>query len=119
MSYRNLDFWIRSGFFTPSVAADGAGTERVYSFEDLAIIRLAWFLREQGVESARVRSLIQYLEHRARPLRGWLAMRANDTRFFQDGLEALECAADCGAAMLVHLDRVIGELERAIEAEER
>ena len=48
--YRTLDYWARSRFLTPSLApANGKGTQRQYSFNDLIALRVARELRTAGV----------------------------------------------------------------------
>lgn len=60
MAYRNLDYWDRVGLFVPSVQeADGIGTNRIYSFEDLVKARAILALRGAGVEMARVREMLK------------------------------------------------------------
>ena len=40
ITYRQLDYWTRTGLVTPSVKdAHGSGTQRLYSFQDLATLR--------------------------------------------------------------------------------
>ncbi|MBC7105109.1 MAG: MerR family transcriptional regulator [Firmicutes bacterium] len=46
LTYRQLDYWDRSGFISPSVAAAaGPGTERLYSFRDVVALKVAKRLR--------------------------------------------------------------------------
>ena len=41
ITYRQLDYWARTGLVTPSVrAADGSGTQRLYSFTDVVELRI-------------------------------------------------------------------------------
>ena len=40
ITYRQLDYWTRTGLVTPSVKdAHGSGTQRLYSFQDLATLK--------------------------------------------------------------------------------
>ena len=40
--YKRLDSWANSGFLMPSIAeADGTGSRRLYSFQDLVALRTA------------------------------------------------------------------------------
>ena len=58
LKYATVDYWDRSGFLSPSVAgAQGKGSDRVYSFQDLIALRVARQLREAGISlQARARS---------------------------------------------------------------
>lgn len=51
IKYTTLDLWIRSGFFVPSVTAEGKGTKRRFSFFDILQIQLIAYLKEIGVNS--------------------------------------------------------------------
>ncbi len=53
ISYRQLDYWTRTGLVTPSVNdAHGSGTQRLYSFQDLATLRVIKKLLDTGVSPA-------------------------------------------------------------------
>lgn len=48
-SYRQLDYWSRTGVLTPSLAdAAGSGSQRRYSIEDVALARLVCQISRQG-----------------------------------------------------------------------
>ncbi len=50
ISYRQLDYWARTGLVTPSVRdAGGSGTQRLYSFQDLVQLRVIKKLIDAGV----------------------------------------------------------------------
>ena len=41
ITYRQLDYWARTGLVTPSIRdAEGSGSQRLYSFQDLATLRV-------------------------------------------------------------------------------
>jgi len=62
ISYRQLDYWARTGLVTPSVReAGGSGTQRVYSFQDLVVLKVIKKLADAGVSLQRVRKAIAYL----------------------------------------------------------
>jgi DNA-binding transcriptional MerR regulator len=62
ISYRQLDYWARTGLVTPSVReAGGSGTQRVYSFQDLVVLKVIKKLTDAGVSLQRVRKAIAYL----------------------------------------------------------
>ena len=62
ISYRQLDYWARTGLATPSVQpAMGSGSQRLYSFEDLVELKLIKKLLDAGVSLQRVREAIDYL----------------------------------------------------------
>jgi DNA-binding transcriptional MerR regulator len=53
ITYRQLDYWARTGLVTPSVrAADGSGTQRLYSFTDVVELRIIKRLLDAGIREA-------------------------------------------------------------------
>jgi DNA-binding transcriptional MerR regulator len=66
ISYRQLDYWARTDLVTPSVrAADGSGSQRLYSFTDLVELRIIKRLLDAGVSLQRIRDAIRYLRREA------------------------------------------------------
>ncbi len=66
ISYRQLDYWARTDLVTPSVqAADGSGSQRLYSFTDLVELRIIKRLLDAGVSLQRIREAIRYLRREA------------------------------------------------------
>ena len=62
ISYRQLDYWARTGLLTPSVKdAGGSGTQRLYSFQDLVLLRTIRNLLDAGVSLQSIRKAIEYL----------------------------------------------------------
>ena len=62
ISYRQLDYWARTGLVRPSVRdAGGSGTQRLYSFEDLVVLRTIKKLLDAGVSLQRIRKAIGFL----------------------------------------------------------
>ena len=62
LSPRQLDYWDRRGFLTPSLArAEGYGSARRYSFADLVRLRVAARLRAAGLGLARVQQAVRTL----------------------------------------------------------
>lgn len=78
ITYRNLDYWARTGLVRSSIKqASGRGSRRVYAFADLVALRVVRQLREAGVPLQSIRRAVRYLQARAeRPL-GTLALIAD------------------------------------------
>ena len=71
ISYRQLDYWARTELATPSIQpAQGSGTQRLYSFEDLVELKLIKNLLDAGVSLQRVREAITYLRDLGHDLAG-------------------------------------------------
>jgi DNA-binding transcriptional MerR regulator/predicted RNase H-like HicB family nuclease len=70
ISYRNLDYWARTGLVRASIrAAGGRGTRRLYAFEDLVALRVVKQLRGAGIPLQAIRRAVRYLQmHAEKPL---------------------------------------------------
>lgn len=62
ISYRQLDYWARTGLVSPSIrSAGGSGTQRLYSFQDILVLRVIKSLLDAGVTLQRIRTAIEFL----------------------------------------------------------
>ena len=62
ISYRQLDYWIRTGLIVPSLQeARGSGTQRLYSFSDLLQLKVIKRLTDAGASLRKVRQSIDYV----------------------------------------------------------
>jgi DNA-binding transcriptional MerR regulator len=65
ISYRQLDYWTRTELIVPSVRpAAGSGTQRLYSFRDILILRVVKRLLDAGVSLQNVRAAVHHLADR-------------------------------------------------------
>ena len=62
ISYRQLDYWDRTGLVKPSVrGAQGSGSQREYNFEDLLQLKVIAQLLDAGVTLQKVRKAVEYI----------------------------------------------------------
>lgn len=62
ISYRQLDYWARTGLVVPSIRdASGSGTQRLYSFRDLVVLKVVKRLLDAGVSLQNIRKAIDTL----------------------------------------------------------
>jgi DNA-binding transcriptional MerR regulator len=62
ISYRQLDYWDRTALVQPSVrGASGSGTQRLYSFRDVLVLKLVKSLLDIGVSLQQIRTAIEEL----------------------------------------------------------
>ena len=62
ISYRQLDYWARTGLLRPSVAdATGSGSKRLYSYRDLVELKVIKGLLDAGVSLQSARRAVEYL----------------------------------------------------------
>jgi DNA-binding transcriptional MerR regulator len=65
ITYRQLDYWARTGLVEPSVrAAHGSGSQRLYSFRDILVLKVVKRLLETGISLQQIRSAVQHLRDR-------------------------------------------------------
>jgi len=65
ISYRQLDYWARTGLVVPSIRdASGSGTQRLYSFRDLVVLKVVKRLLDAGVSLQNIRRAIEVLRSR-------------------------------------------------------
>jgi DNA-binding transcriptional MerR regulator len=65
ISYRQLDYWARTGLVVPSIRdASGSGTQRLYSFRDLVVLKVVKRLLDAGVSLQNIRKAIDVLRSR-------------------------------------------------------
>ena len=66
ISYRQLDYWARTGLIQPSLTpAAGSGSRRAYSYRDLLELRVVKSLLDAGVKLESVRLVFEYLRDHA------------------------------------------------------
>jgi DNA-binding transcriptional MerR regulator len=65
ITYRQLDYWARTGLVVPSVRdATGSGTQRLYSFRDILVLKVVKRLLDAGVSLQNIRNAIEHLRSR-------------------------------------------------------
>jgi DNA-binding transcriptional MerR regulator len=85
ISYRQLDYWARTELVTPSVRdADGSGSQRMYSFNDVVQLRVIKKLLDAGVSLPKIRRAVDYL-------RDELKMPIEDVTLVSDGKTIHAC----------------------------
>jgi DNA-binding transcriptional MerR regulator len=62
ITYRQLDYWARTGLVEPSVrAAAGSGSQRLYGFRDILVLKVVKKLLDTGISLQQIRSAVQFL----------------------------------------------------------
>lgn len=88
ITYRQLDYWARTGLVTPSArAAAGSGSQRLYSFKDVLVLKVVKGLLDAGISLQNVRVAVDHLRGR-----GTTDLAA--TTLFSDGTTIFECTED-------------------------
>ena len=88
ITYRQLDYWARTDLVAPSIRpAEGSGTQRLYSFGDLLLLRVVKRLLDAGITLQQIRIAIADL--RGRGVRDIASLT-----LVSDGLSVYECTED-------------------------
>nr|WP_242438870.1 MerR family transcriptional regulator [Streptomyces sp. CB00455] len=65
ITYRQLDYWARTALVEPSVRpAHGSGTQRLYSFRDVVVLKIVKRFLDTGVALQNIRTTVQHLRDR-------------------------------------------------------
>ena len=87
ITYRQLDYWARTGRVEPSVrGAHGSGSQRLYGFRDILVLKVVKRLLDTGVSLQQIRVAIQHLRERG------VEDLANVT-LMSDGASVYECTS--------------------------
>ena len=62
ITYRQLDYWARTGLVEPSIRnAHGSGTQRLYSFRDILVLKIVRGLLDTGISLQNIRLAVDKL----------------------------------------------------------
>ncbi len=65
ITYRQLDYWARTGLVEPTIRnASGSGSQRLYSFRDILVLKVVKRLLDTGVSLQQIRSAVHHLHER-------------------------------------------------------
>lgn len=117
ITYRQLDYWARTGLVEPTVrAAAGSGTQRLYGFRDILVLRVVKRLLDSGVSLQQIRTAVTHLRERG-------VEDLSRITLMSDGASVYECTSDDEVIDLVQggqgvfgiaLGRVWRELEGSL-----
>jgi DNA-binding transcriptional MerR regulator len=115
ITYRQLDYWARTGLVDPTVrGASGSGTQRLYSFRDVLVLKVVKRLLDTGVSLQQIRQAVQHLRDRGvEDLAGITLM--------SDGASVYECTSADEVVDLVQGGQgvfgiAVGRVWREVEA---
>jgi DNA-binding transcriptional MerR regulator len=87
ITYRQLDYWARTGLVEPSVrAAHGSGSQRLYGFRDILVLKVVKRLLDSGISLQQIRAAVQHLhDHGTEDLA--------EVTLMSDGVSVYECTS--------------------------
>jgi len=88
ITYRQLDYWARTGLVVPEIRpAGGSGTQRLYSFRDILILKVIKRLIDAGISLQQIRTAIDHLRARG-------VDDLTQVTLMSDGVSVYECTTD-------------------------
>ncbi|MFM8204794.1 MAG: MerR family transcriptional regulator [Actinomycetales bacterium] len=85
ISYRQLDYWARTGLVEPTIrGAAGSGSQRLYGFRDILVLKIVKRLLDAGVSLQNIRSAVTHLRERG-------AQDLTKITLMSDGASIYEC----------------------------
>ena len=87
ITYRQLDYWARTGLVEPSVrAAHGSGSQRLYSFRDILVLKVVKRLLDTGISLQQIRAAVQHLRDHG-------SDHLAEVTLMSDGVSVYECTS--------------------------
>ncbi len=116
ITYRQLDYWARTGLVEPSVrAAHGSGSQRLYSFRDILVLKVVKRLLDTGISLQQIRAAVQHLrDHGTEDLA--------QVTLMSDGVSVYECTSTDEVVDLLHVGQgvfgiALGRVWREVEGD--
>jgi DNA-binding transcriptional MerR regulator len=87
ITYRQLDYWARTALVEPSVRpAHGSGSQRLYSFRDILVLKVVKRLLDTGVSLQQIRTAVSHLRNRG-------VRDLAQITLMSDGVSVYECTS--------------------------
>ena len=88
ITYRQLDYWARTELVTPEIrGAEGSGTQRLYSFRDILLLKVIKRLIDAGISLQQIRVAVDHLRQRG-------VQDLTQVTLMSDGVSVYECTSD-------------------------
>jgi DNA-binding transcriptional MerR regulator len=118
ITYRQLDYWARTGLVEPSLRrAEGSGTQRLYSFDDVVRLRVVKRLLDTGVSLQKVRLAVDELRARGHSLADATLVSDGETVYaMTDDAQVLDLLRRGQGVFAIALDPVVDELRGEVAA---
>ncbi len=115
ITYRQLDYWARTGLVEPTIrGASGSGSQRLYSFRDVLVLKLVKRLLETGISLQQIRSAVEQLRETG-------VTDLAQTTLMSDGASVYLCTSDDQVIDLVQRGQgvfgiFVGQVYREVES---
>jgi DNA-binding transcriptional MerR regulator len=122
ISYRQLDYWARTGLVTPSVRdAVGSGTQREYSFQDILVLKVIKSLLDAGVNLHRIRKAISFLREHLKQQPQGMTLMSDGTKIYacESPTEVMDLLERGQGVFGIALDKVWDDVEGSVRRSAR
>ena len=117
ITYRQLDYWARTELVTPSVQqAQGSGSQRLYSFDDVVQLRVVKRLLDTGVSLQRVREAVEELRRRGGASAATLISDGASVYALDDNAQVIDLLARGQGVFAIALGPVVEQLRGEVTA---
>ena len=87
ITYRQLDYWARTDLVVPTIrSATGSGSQRLYSFKDILVLKVVKRLLDAGVSLQNIRVAVEALRSRG-------VEDLSQVTLLSDGTSVYECTS--------------------------
>nr|WP_274708368.1 MerR family transcriptional regulator [Corynebacterium meitnerae] len=88
ITYRQLDYWARTDLVRPSIRnATGSGSQRLYSFKDILVLKIVKGLLDTGISLQNIRLAVDNLRDRG-------VGEISEITLVSDGATVYECRSN-------------------------
>lgn len=88
ITYRQLDYWARTELVVPSIrSAEGSGSQRLYSFRDILMLKVIKKLLDAGISLQQIRHAVDHLRQRG-------VQDLTQVTLMSDGVSVYECTSN-------------------------
>jgi DNA-binding transcriptional MerR regulator len=115
ISYRQLDYWARTGLVEPTIrGAAGSGSQRLYGFRDILVLKLVKRLLDTGISLQQIRTAVEQLRESG-------VTDLAQTTLMSDGASVYLCTSDDEVIDLVSRGQgvfgiAVGKVLREVES---
>ncbi len=117
VTYRQLDYWTRTGLVASTAqGAEGSGSRRRYSYNDLLELKLIKRLLDEGIALHRVREVFDYLrdELGENVASADLVINGNQSLLVRTDEQILDALRQGQGALYLRMEGLIEEVDAAV-----
>lgn len=117
ITYRQLDYWARTGLVTPGIRdASGSGSQRLYSFRDVLVLKIVKKLLETGVSLHNIRAAVEHLRSRGTDDLASITLMSDGARIYEctSADEVIDLVQGGQGVFGIAVGRVVREVEGSL-----